>query len=230
MSKPSLVVLTGAGISAESGIATFRGNGGLWENHSIEEVASIEGWYKNPAFVLSFYNSRRHAAMKAQPNEGHEALKQLEDHFEVKIITQNVDTLHEKAGSTQVLHLHGRLDQKRSEKNPRLIAPWEEDLMLGDLASDGSQWRPNIVWFGEMVPAMETAALWASEADFFAVIGTSLQVYPAAGLVHEVPWYCGCFLIDPQPVSLSGMQHFTQIAEPASTGVPKLAEKLLQKR
>lgn len=228
MNKAKLVVLTGAGISAESGIATFRGGGGLWENHSIEEVASIEGWYRNRELVLAFYNGRRQAAMQAQPNAGHLALKELEAHFEVRIITQNVDTLHEMAGSTAVLHLHGRLDQKRSERNPKLVAPWEGDLKLGDLASDGSQWRPNIVWFGEMVPAMEQAVEWVREADFFAVIGTSLQVYPAAGLVHEVPLRCKCYLVDPQPVSLNGMQHFIQITEAATTGVAKLIKKLLQ--
>lgn len=229
MSKPNLVVLTGAGISAESGIATFRGNGGLWENHAIEDVASIEGWHKNPALVLSFYNSRRKAAMAALPNEGHKALRALESRFEVRIITQNVDTLHEAAGSTQVLHLHGRLDQMRSSKNAKLIAPWQEDIQLGDCAPDGSQWRPNIVWFGEMVPAMETAAQWTREADYFVVIGTSLQVYPAAGLVHEVPLNCRCYLVDPQPMTLPGMQHFTPIAEPATTGVPKLAAQLLSR-
>lgn len=221
-------MLSGAGISAESGIATFRGNGGLWENHSIEEVASIEGWQRNPSLVLSFYNERRTAAEKALPNQGHKSLKLLEEDFDVRIITQNVDTLHEKAGSRQVLHLHGRLDQKRSEKNPHLIEPWETDIRLGDLAPDGYQWRPNIVWFGEMVPAMQKAVAWVREADLFLVIGTSLQVYPAAGLVHEVPLHSKCYLIDPRPVALTGMQHFVQIAEPATTGLPKLVKKLLQ--
>lgn len=227
MSKPVLVALTGAGISAESGIATFRGNGGLWENHTVEEVASIDGWMRNPALVLAFYNARRDAAMQASPNPGHLMLKQLEDHFDVRIITQNVDTLHEKAGSSKILHLHGRLDEKRSEKNPNLIDAWTEAIAIGDLAPDGCQWRPNIVWFGEMVPAMQQAIDWVREADIFVVIGTSLQVYPAAGLVHEVPLNCSCFLIDPQPIVLAGMQHFTQIAELASTGVAKLAKKLL---
>lgn len=230
MNKPNLVVLTGAGISAESGIATFRGNGGLWENHSIDEVASIDGWGRNPALVLSFYNERRKAALNALPNEGHFALRRLEEHFNVQIITQNVDILHEKAGSAQVLHLHGRLDEKRSDKNPLLIAPWDDDLKLGDLAEDGSQWRPNIVWFGEMVPAIELAIQNVAKADYFVVIGTSLQVYPAAGLVYEVPSKCQCFLIDPQPVTFEGSQQIIHIMEPASSGVSKLAEKLLLKR
>ena len=220
MKKQTLVVLTGAGMSAESGLGTFRGNGGLWENHSLEEVASIQGWYKNPALVLAFYNERRRAAEKASPNAGHLALAELEDLLTVKIITQNVDTLHEKAGSTQVLHLHGRLDQKRSFQAPDLLAPWTSDLQLGDMAPDGSQWRPHIVWFGEEVPAMAEAMAWVSEADFFAVIGTSLQVYPAAGLIHEVPYQVPCFLVDPHNVGdgprISRFQH---VKEPASRGV-----------
>jgi NAD-dependent deacetylase len=227
MSKQTLVVLTGAGMSAESGLGTFRGNGGLWENYAIEEVASIEGWYKNPALVLEFYNARRKAAEKAVPNAGHETLAALESLFKVKIITQNVDTLHEKAGSTEILHLHGRLDQKRSVANPFLIREWTEDLHLGDLAPDGSQWRPHIVWFGEDVPAIREAKEWVGEADFFAVIGTSLQVYPAAGLIYDVPYQAPCFLVDPQQMEAGVKVHrFKHIKEPASTGVFSLRQQL----
>lgn len=227
MSKPVLVVLTGAGMSAESGLGTFRGSGGLWENYSIEEVASIQGWYKNPALVLSFYNARRKAAEKAVPNAGHLALADLESIFRVKVITQNVDTLHEQAGSTEVLHLHGRLDQKRSFADPNLIASWKEDLQLGDLSPDGSQWRPHIVWFGEEVPAIAQAVEWVRSADYFAVIGTSLQVYPAAGLIHDVPVQAPCFLVDPQVMEAGVRVHrFTHIKEPASKGVFSMRKQL----
>lgn len=225
--RPTLVVLTGAGMSAESGLGTFRGNGGLWENHNIEEVASIQGWYKNPELVLAFYNARRKAAALANPNAGHFALAALEELLHVKVITQNVDSLHEKAGSRNVLHLHGRLDQKRSFKSHDHIVPWTEDLHLGDLAPDGSQWRPHIVWFGEEVPAMLEALQWMAEADFFAVIGTSLQVYPAAGLIHEVPVHAPCFLVDPHEIEhKGGITHFKHIKEAASTGVFSLREQL----
>jgi len=227
MSKQTLVVLTGAGMSAESGLGTFRGSGGLWENFAIEEVASIEGWHKNPSLVLEFYNARRRAAEKAVPNAGHFALAELESVFRVKVITQNVDTLHEKAGSTEVLHLHGRLDQKRSFKDTGLIADWTEDLHLGDLAPDGSQWRPHIVWFGEDVPAIRQASSWVEEADFFAVIGTSLQVYPAAGLIYGVPYIAPCFLVDPQEMESGVKVHrFKHIKEPAGTGVFSLRRQL----
>lgn len=227
MKKPTLVVLTGAGMSAESGLGTFRGSGGLWENYAIEEVASIDGWHKNPSLVLEFYNARRKAAEKAVPNAGHLALAELESLLRVKIITQNVDTLHEKAGSTEVLHLHGRLDQKRSFADSGLIASWTDDLQLGDLAPDGSQWRPHIVWFGEDVPAIRQAMLWVAEADFFAVIGTSLQVYPAAGLIHDVPYDAPCFLVDPQEMEWGvKVQRFKHIKEPASSGVFSLGRQL----
>lgn len=227
MSKQTLVALTGAGMSAESGLGTFRGSGGLWENYAIEEVASIDGWHRNPALVLEFYNARRIAAEQALPNVGHVALAELESLFWVKVITQNVDTLHEKAGSTEVLHLHGRLDQKRSFANPDLIEPWTQDLRLGDLAADNSQWRPNIVWFGEDVPAIQQAREWVMEADFFAVIGTSLQVYPAAGLVYDVPYHAPCFLVDPQEMETGvKVNRFKHIKEPASTGVFSLRYQL----
>lgn len=226
MSKPLLVVLTGAGISAESGLATFRGAGGLWEGHDVMEVASIEGWYRNPALVLSFYNSRRQAAAQAKPNAGHLALAALEQFFEVRIITQNVDDLHERAGSTQVLHLHGKLTELRSVNNPRLVFPYTKDVHLGDLASDGSQLRPNIVWFGEAVPLMEQAQSWVRQAAAFAVIGTSLQVYPAAGLIYDVHHAIPKFLIDPKAVGTASIPNLQWIAEPATSGVEKMAEVL----
>lgn len=227
MKKPFLVVLTGAGVSAESGLGTFRGSGGLWENYTIEDVASIAGWYKNPALVLEFYNARRKAAENATPNTGHLALAEMESWFDVQVITQNVDTLHEKAGSTKVLHLHGRLDEKRSVQDPKLIQKWNNDLKLGDMAPDGSQWRPNIVWFGEDVPAIQEAIAFVQKADFFAVIGTSLQVYPAAGLVHEVPYHAPCFLVDPSLPDLSlKTGRFRHIQEAASTGVFSLRLQL----
>jgi NAD-dependent deacetylase len=226
MSKPLLVVLTGAGISAESGLATFRGAGGLWEGHDVMEVASIEGWRRNPDLVLSFYNNRREAAAAAQPNAGHLALVAMEQDFEVRIITQNVDDLHERAGSSQVLHLHGNLNELRSVQNPLLITPYTADIHLGDLASDGSQLRPNIVWFGEEVPLMEQAQLWVQKAAAFAVIGTSLQVYPAAGLLYEASHHIPKFLIDPISVNTALIPNLRWIAEPATSGVEKMAEVL----
>ena len=226
MSKPIVVVLTGAGISAESGLATFRGAGGMWEGHDVMEVASIEGWHRNPDLVLSFYNNRREAAALAQPNAGHLALAAMERHFEVRIITQNVDDLHERAGSTQVLHLHGKLSELRSVKNPKLITPYLQDVRLGHLASDGSQLRPNIVWFGEAVPMMEQAQRWVQQAAAFAVIGTSLQVYPAAGLLYEASASIPKFLIDPNEVNAANIPNLQRLAMPATTGVEKMDELL----
>jgi len=226
LSKPIVVVLTGAGISAESGLATFRGAGGMWEGHDVMEVASIEGWHRNPDLVLSFYNNRREAAALAQPNAGHLALTAMERHFEVRIITQNVDDLHERAGSTQVLHLHGKLSELRSVKNPKLITPYLQDVRLGHLASDGSQLRPNIVWFGEAVPMMEQAQRWVQQAAAFAVIGTSLQVYPAAGLLYEASASIPKFLIDPNEVNAANIPNLQRLAMPATTGVEKMDELL----
>lgn len=226
MSKPIVVVLTGAGISAESGLATFRGAGGMWEGHDVMEVASIEGWHRNPALVLSFYNNRREAAALAQPNAGHLALAAMERQFEVRIITQNVDDLHERAGSTQVLHIHGKLSELRSVKNPKLITPYLQDVRLGHLASDGSQLRPNIVWFGEAVPMMEQAQRWVQQAAAFAVIGTSLQVYPAAGLLYEASALIPKFLVDPNAVNAANIPNLQRLAMPATTGVEKMDEFL----
>jgi NAD-dependent deacetylase len=224
--KRRLVVLSGAGISAESGLATFRGACGLWEGYDIMEVASIEGWRKNPRLVIDFYNMRRTTALEALPNRGHETLAALESDFEVHIITQNVDLLHEKAGSLRVLHLHGRLDQLRSSLDPTLTVEWKEDLVFGQKCPRGSQLRPNIVWFGEAVPAMNEAIRLAHLADIFVVVGTSLQVYPAANLVHEIRPTVPAFLVDPEPVGLMGT-NWTTIARPASEGIPILREMLL---
>ena len=222
-----LVILTGAGMSAESGIKTFRDSGGLWEQYRVEDVASIEAWYRNPDLVQRFYNERRRQLEKAGPNAGHTGLVALENMFEVHIITQNVDDLHEKAGSTRVLHLHGLLTQARSSKNPdQIIDIGYRDILSGEKAPDGSPLRPNIVWFGEAVPAMEAAADIASQADLFAVIGTSLNVYPAAGLIHYVLAGIPVFLIDPKPVTVSTNHKVDYIAEGAGKGVAILTLKL----
>ena len=195
--KKKIVVLTGAGISAESGIKTFRDADGLWENHRIEEVASPEGFERNPQLVLEFYNQRRKQLQEVCPNEAHLILAELERDFEVSIITQNVDDLHERAGSTQILHLHGELNKVRSIDDDQKTRIWTGDCNLGDTDERGIQLRPHIVWFGEMVPEMENAVKIASQAAIFIVIGTSLQVYPAAGLIHEIPEHCDLFVIDP---------------------------------
>ncbi|RYU94793.1 SIR2 family NAD-dependent protein deacylase [Emticicia agri] len=225
-----LVVLTGAGISAESGLKTFRDSDGLWENHSIEDVATPEGWRKNPALVLQFYNDRRAKAYEATPNAGHLALVELEKYFEVNIITQNVDNLHEKAGSTSVLHLHGELNKVRSIKNSHLIADiGGKAIAIGDLAEDGHQLRPHIVWFGEAVPMIEPATDIAINADIFVVVGTSLQVYPAAGLLNYVNKTKPKFMVDPHiPEASSNYKNITFITETASIGVPQLAEILIR--
>lgn len=195
--KKKLVVLSGAGISAESGISTFRDSNGLWENNRVEDVASPEGFARNPQLVLDFYNLRRRQLNDVYPNEAHKILAELEDDFDVHIITQNVDDLHERAGSKNVLHLHGELKKARPVNSDTNIIPWEKDLNLGDLNFEGVQLRPHIVWFGEMVPEMENAVNLVSDADIFLVIGTSMQVYPAASLIHYVPDYCEIFVIDP---------------------------------
>ncbi|SHL83775.1 SIR2 family NAD-dependent protein deacylase [Hymenobacter psychrotolerans] len=227
--KKKIVALTGAGISAESGLATFRGSDGLWEGHRIEEVATPEGWAANPELVLEFYNQRRAAARAAQPNAGHLALAALEQEFEVVIVTQNVDDLHERAGSGRVIHLHGKLFESRSSHFDQLIYPMSSDrIELGELCEQGHQLRPNIVWFGEAVPLMERAMEEAATADVFLVIGTSLQVYPAAGLVSYVPTGCPIYIIDPHQPPLTARRNLHFITEPASTGVPRVAAELLQ--
>ncbi|KOP36224.1 NAD-dependent deacylase [Flavobacterium sp. WLB] len=225
--KKKLVVLTGAGISAESGIKTFRDSDGLWEGHDVMEVATPEGWNKNQELVLDFYNKRRQQLKEVQPNLGHQILAELEKDFDVYIITQNVDDLHERAGSTKVLHLHGELLKVRSVKNRNLILDWTADLLTGDLDENGHQLRPHIVWFGEEVPALEEAIDITETADYFAVIGTSLQVYPAAGLISYTPSTTPVFYIDPKPISIPNIRNKVEvIAKTATEGVAELREKL----
>lgn len=230
LQKKKVVILTGAGISAESGIKTFRDSDGLWENHDVMEVASIDGWGKNKELVLKFYNDRRKQAAEAQPNEGHLALKRLEEYYEVIIITQNVDDLHEKAGSSNVLHLHGELSKVRSTGDETLIYDYgEKPIHLGDKCEKGFQLRPHIVWFGEAVPMMEVAAKQAIEADIFMVIGTSLAVYPAAGLINYVDSYAPKYIIDPNVPEVYGQENLHFIEEKGSVGVPKVVEELIEK-
>lgn len=220
--KPVLVVLTGAGISAESGLRTFRDSDGLWEGHDVYEVASPVGWNKNPQLVLDFYNMRRHDVCNAQPNAAHVGLAELEEHFDVRIITQNIDDLHERAGSTNVLHLHGEICKMRSVHDEITTVPYVNDIRLGDLAPDGGQYRPFIVWFGEAVPMIEVAAQVAAQADVFAVIGTSLNVYPAAGLTDFVSDETPKFVIDKKIPPVSGLVNVHKIEKPATEGVREL--------
>ncbi|WP_343557013.1 Sir2 family NAD-dependent protein deacetylase [Sphingobacterium sp.] len=228
MRKKKIVVLTGAGISAESGIPTFRDANGLWEGHDVMEVASIEGWYKNPVLVQEFYNLRRKNALAAKANAAHYALVELESAYQVSVITQNVDLLHEQAGSSQIIHLHGRLDQAKSSIDDRLVYPISGDeIKMGDLCEKGSQLRPNIVWFGEAVPAIEEAAALVSEADILIIVGTSLQVYPAAGLKEFAPNQCQIFLIDKKIANHAALRNVQCFEEAATVAVPKLVEQLL---
>ena len=228
MVKKRIVVLTGAGISAESGLKTFRDANGLWEGHDVMEVASPQGFASNPELVLEFYNQRRRQLLKVGPNEGHRALANLEAYFEVDIITQNVDNLHEKAGSTQVLHLHGELLKVRSTKDEHHVLNWTKDLVIGDLDENGHQLRPHIVWFGEMVPLLEPAIEITAKADILIIIGTSMQVYPAASLINYVPKNTPIYFIDPKPnVTEHQFPNLTIVPETATTGVPKLAQKLI---
>jgi NAD-dependent deacetylase len=224
-----LVVLTGAGISAESGLKTFRDMGGLWENYDVMEVASPEGWSANMDLVLRFYNERRAQLEKAEPNAGHLGLVELEKSFEVSIITQNVDNLHERAGSKNVLHLHGELTKVRSTGDESLIYDIGfKPILKGDKCEKGFQLRPHIVWFGEAVPAMEEAAEIASGADIFVVVGSSLVVYPAAGLVNYAPANTPVFVVDPNEVNTPGYRKVETIAEKAGTGVKILIDRLLK--
>ena len=224
-----LVVLTGAGMSAESGISTFRDSGGLWEQYPVKDVATPEGWRRNPALVLNFYNERRKQLLAAQPNEGHRGLAALERYFDVRIVTQNVDNLHERAGSTRVLHLHGELMKVRSTgpgEEVFDVDPAHYETHLGDLCPRGYQLRPHIVWFGEAVPNFPLAVEWVSQADVLVIIGTSMQVYPAAGLIHYAPANAPVYLIDPHEVLDDPHVHFIQ--KGASEGVKELTEILLQ--
>lgn len=223
-----LVVLSGAGISAESGIKTFRDADGLWEGHDIMEVASPLGWNNNPELVLDFYNKRRKQLHEVQPNQGHYILAELEKHFDVHIITQNVDNLHEKAGSTKVLHLHGELLKVRSTKDENYILDWSDDLTTAHKDPNGNQMRPHIVWFGEDVPAIEEAIDLAEQADIFIVIGTSLQVYPAAGIMHYTKPETPVFYIDPKPASVVQLANSLEIIPlSGSEGMMMLKERLL---
>lgn len=226
----NVVVLSGAGISAESGLKTFRDSGGLWEKYDINDVATPEAWERNKELVLEFYNARRKQAIDAMPNQGHLALVKLEEKYNVTIITQNIDNLHEKAGSSNVIHIHGEIMKAQSTSNPDFVYTlkgWE--LSLGQKCAAGSQLRPNVVWFGEPVPKMIQASEITTKADVLIVIGTSLNVYPAAGLIDvakdEIPKY----LIDPQELNIIGVNNLTHIKKKASKGVPMLADLLLNK-
>lgn len=226
--KKRLVVLSGAGVSAESGIKTFRDSGGLWEGHDVMEVASPEGWRRNQTLVQDFYNQRRKQARKCLPNAAHQMLASLEEFFQVDIITQNVDDLHERAGSTKVLHLHGELTKAQSSGDSSLVydlAHWE--IKAGELCEKGSQLRPHIVWFGEEVPMMIPAISLAKKADFFLVIGTSLQVYPAAGLVDYVPNQAELFLVDPNGAELRMQRRVRVFSENATSGMEKVKAVLM---
>lgn len=227
--KQKLVVFTGAGISAESGIKTFRDSGGLWEEYDINEVATPQAWEKNKALVLEFYNNRRKQVLEAKPNDAHYALVELEKKYDVHIITQNIDDLHERAGSKKVLHLHGEITKSRSTSNPSLVYDIKgSELKLGDKCEKGSQLRPHIVWFGEMVPEMDMAYVIAEQADVFMVVGTSMAVYPAAGLIDYIPDGIPKYLIDPSDVKISGIDNLFIIKEKASTGLTTLVNELLK--
>jgi NAD-dependent deacetylase len=223
-----IVVFTGAGTSAESGLGTFRDSGGLWEKYDVYEIATPEAWRTNPNLVQEFYNERRKQVLAAKPNAAHIAVAKLEEQYDVTVITQNVDDLHERAGSSNVVHLHGEIIKSQSSLDPSLvydIEGWE--LKDGDKCEKGSQLRPHVVWFGEPVPMMEQASLIVEMADIFLVVGTSLNVYPAAGLIDVVDPAVPKYVIDPKEVSVSGIDNVTVYKEKASIGVPMLAEKLL---
>jgi len=224
-----IVILTGAGISQESGIKTFRDADGLWNNHNIMEVASPEGWINNPELVLEFYNQRRRQLHEVKPNAAHLAITRLQQHFPVEIITQNVDDLHERAGNKNVWHLHGELFKVRSEKNENLIYEWKKDLYLGNTAEDGAQLRPHIVWFGEPVPMIEKVIPLVRQADVFLIVGTSMQVYPAAGLVYELKPQVPIFYIDPNPQPLSVRNPLYIIDKKAGEVLPDLVDKWIKK-
>lgn len=222
-----IVVLTGAGISAESGLRTFRDSDGLWEGYDVTQVASPQGWAQNRELVLNFYNERRRQAEDAQPNLGHQALADLQKQFDVQIITQNIDDLHERAGSKKVLHLHGEIFKARSTVDEQLIYPWKRDISLGDKCEKGSQLRPHIVWFGEMVPLLEPAIELTLRAEIFMVVGTSLVVYPAASLVSYVPRHTPIYVIDPHMPEISPRPQLHLIPKKAGEGLPKLVAELL---
>lgn len=227
--KKKLVVLTGAGISAESGIKTFRDADGLWEGHNVMDVATPEGWHRNPKLVLDFYNQRRRQLHEVKPNLGHQILAELENDFEVFIITQNVDNLHTKAGSSNVLHLHGELLKVRSTKNINYILDWETDLNFGDVDDKGNQLRPHIVWFGEEVPALEEAVTIIEKADILIIIGTSLQVYPAASLMNFASPTIPVFYIDPKPAAIYNIPNDVKVIATTGSKGMKIVQKELKK-
>ena len=229
MGKLKIAVLTGAGMSAESGIKTFRDADGLWEGHDVMEVASPEGFRKNPEMVLEFYNQRRRQLHEVEPNAGHKALVELEALHEVVVVTQNVDDLHERAGSKRVCHLHGELFKARSTVDPGWVVNWKKDLVLGDLCPKGGQIRPHIVWFGEMVPMLETAAQLVAIADLVIIVGTSMQVYPAASLSAYAPAEAPIIYLDPRPsinYELQMARNLIEMRDTAALGLPKLVEEL----
>lgn len=229
-----LVILTGAGMSAESGISTFRDSGGLWDRYPVEQVATPEGYAANPKLVIDFYNERRKQLLTVKPNRGHELIAELEKFFDVTVITQNIDNLHERVGSHHVIHLHGELTKVTSSwqpNNPKFIKelkPEEYEVKMGDTAADGSQLRPFIVWFGESVPMIETAIDYAEQADIFVIIGTSLNVYPAAGLLNYVPSRVPVYLIDPKEVAIASGRKVHVIRKGASEGMEELKNMLLK--
>ncbi len=227
-----IVILTGAGISAESGVQTFRDVNGLWQNHNIMEVASPQGWARNKELVLEFYNQRRRQLHEVHPNEGHEALVDLEKKYDTVIITQNVDDLHERAGSKNIIHLHGELFKVRSTGDENLVYEWKKDLNIGDKCEKGFQLRPHIVWFGEQVPMISVAAKEVMDADIMIIVGTSMQVYPAAGLVSYLMQGTPIYYIDPNPhisYELQRSSNLEVLSEKASTGVRKVVDKLIDK-
>ena len=227
--KKRLVVLTGAGISAESGLKTFRDSDGLWEGYNIMDVATPEAWERNPDLVQQFYNERRKQVLDAEPNEAHLILAKLEDYFDVYVITQNIDDLHERAGSTQITHLHGVITFAQSDLNPNLLYPIAGDVInMGELCELGSQLRPHVVWFGEAVPMIETAAAICEQADIFMVIGTSLVVYPAAGLIDYVPKDVPKYIIDPKIPSISYVQNIVKIEKSATAGLKEVYHLLTE--
>ena len=228
--RKKIVVLTGAGVSAESGLKTFRDSDGLWEGHDVMEVATPEGYANNPSLVLNFYNQRRKQLFDVLPNQAHMALVQLEASYDVTIITQNVDDLHERAGSSNVIHLHGELLKVRSSIDPDVVIDWKTDLKLGDTCDKGSQLRPHVVWFGEEVPMLDRAIEIIQEADILMIIGTSMQVYPAASLVHFAPTHSPIDFIDPKPnMSPSAFENLVIVQETAVQGVPTVVEDLIDR-
>jgi len=224
--KKHLVVLSGAGISAESGLKTFRDSDGLWNGYDVYEVASPQGWHKDPQLVLDFYNARRKDVAAAMPNDAHFGLAQLEEDFEVTIITQNIDDLHERAGSTKVLHLHGEIFKMRTVDDEKHVFEIRDEINIGDLGPDGAQLRPHIVWFGEAVPMMEKAAAIVQDCDYFAVVGTSLQVYPAASLLYYTPEFVPKFIIDKKIPATEKQNNLHLIEMPATAGVKELSRIL----